>query len=52
MRTFSPLNTPKTLSKCTENVKVRVFDAQDHGDFIFDEPKPLVLTVLAQNEDL
>ena len=52
MRTFSPQNTPKTLPKSTENVDTRVFDAKDHRDFIFDDPKPLILTVLAQNEDL
>ena len=39
---------PKTLPNCTEKVKIRVFDAQDHEDFIFDGPKPLFLTILAQ----
>ena len=50
-KTFFPQNTPKTLPKYTENVKTKVFDAQDHEDFIFDGPRPLVLTVLAQNEN-
>ena len=52
LKTIFPQNTPKTLPKRTENVKTRVFDAQDHEDFIFDDPKPLIFTVLAQNENL
>ena len=50
--TILPQNTPKTLPKSKDNVKTRVFDAQDHEDFIFDGPRPLILTVLAQNEYL
>ena len=42
---------PKTLPNCTEKVKIRVFDAQDHEDFIFDGPKPLFFTILAQKWD-
>ena len=42
---------PKTLPNCTEKVKTRVFDAQDHEDSIFDGPKPLFLTILAQKWD-
>ena len=39
---------PKTLPNCTENVKTRVFDAQDQEDLISDGPKPLFFTILAQ----
>ena len=50
LRIFFPLNTPKTHPKCTETVKTRVFDAQDHEDSIFDGSKPLQLIVLAKND--
>ena len=50
LRTFSPQNAPETLPKSTENGKTGVFDAQDHEEFIFHDPKPLSLTVLAQKQ--
>ena len=50
LTTFFPQNTTKTLPKWTEIVKTRVLDAQDHEDSIFDDSKPLSLTILAQNE--